>query len=74
MADCLTCRTIRLTREHVNMTRFIHTDVALEKRLPGVGLTADGGKGIGELCDIIGVDRFKCSNHLTGTFHFYDEM
>ena len=66
MADCVTCRTIRQTREQACMTRFMSTDLALRKGLAGQGLTADGGEGIGELCDILGLDRFKCSNHLTG--------
>ena len=65
-ADCVTCRTIRQTREQACMTRFMSSDLALQKGLPGQGPSADKGKGIGELCDILGLNRFKCSNHLTG--------
>jgi len=70
MADCITCRAIRDTRGQLKMKRFMASDVALAKGLPGAGLTADGGKGINELCEILRIDRFKCSNHLTGTQQF----
>ena len=72
LADCVTCRTIRQTREQVCMTRFMSSDLALQNGLPGQGLTADGGKEICELCYILGLERFKCTNHLTGMQQILD--
>ena len=53
MAGCVTYRTILQICEQTCMKRFMSSDLALRKGLLGQGLTADGGKGISELSDIL---------------------
>ena len=65
---CKSCSALQLTIAQPDMKSHLASDIAKNKGLPVIRVTADSGKGLGSFAkDVVGVERFKCFNHITGT-------